>query len=212
MTDEHDEDQRWLDLMAGREVPDAGQRLREEAAWLRAALLAYRAGSPAGRMPDPATRVQRLLQRAVEAGVLEPAAARGGRRPSWLWRWFARVAGGAGAGPAWRWPAGIAVALALGGLLLVPLEQDTAPEGDTLRSGAAVQTIVAPAPAAARDRLLAELRAAGLDAAPYDALGRVGIDVELAQPLPPAAAALLRQHGLQPPAGPQLRVEFVAPR
>ena len=216
--DERDEDQLWLDLLAGREVPDAAQRLRAEAAWLRAALLAYRAEAPAGRMPDPAERVQRLLQRAVDAGVMEPPPAGEARRLSglrrWIGRWRAHLVGrgAGGSGIAWRWPAGLAAALALVALLVVPLEPSGPAEDGVLRGAAAVQTVVAPSPGAARDRLLAELKAAGLDAVPYDNLGRVGIDIELAQPLPPAAAALLQRHGLQPPAGPQLRVEFTAPR
>ena len=85
-------------------------------------------------------------------------------------------------------PPGLAVALALSALRFVPLEQSGPPEDRIRRDTAAVQTLVGPSPAAARDRLLAELNATGLDAVLYDTFGRVGIDIELTQPLPPATA------------------------
>jgi hypothetical protein len=232
--DHDDDDQRWLDLLAGRESPEAGQRLRQEAAWLRAALLAYRAEAPAGPVPDPAERIQRLLQRAAEAGVLQPGEAAAlampgaapGRPSDGASDLAASVPGGssvaagaatgrASAGDAaprrtrrdgwwprlaassWRWPAGAALALT---------------DEAALRGDAALQTRAVPQPAATRDRLLAELREAGVDAMPYERLDRAGIDAELAQPVPPAVLAVLRRHGLQAPPGPNLRVEFAAAR
>src|SRR6218665_1930011 len=89
MTTAPDDDQQWLDLMAGRAAPEADARTRKEAAWLRAALLSYRLTAPPGAPAAADERAGRLLDRARAAGVLAPAAASRPvvRRPALPWRY-----------------------------------------------------------------------------------------------------------------------------
>lgn len=205
MTHEPDDDQHWLDLMAGRAAPDADVRTRKEAAWLRAAMLSYRATAPQGAPAHADERVGRLLTRAREAGVL-PAAANDTSSAS------------AASAPALRkpgrprWPQALAASVVLGGLLLVflPTRHGLDPDDGVLR-GAPVQRITTPDAATHRERLLLELRAAGFDAQPFERLGRPGIDVSLPVPLPPGQTAELKRLGLTPPTGPSLQIELVTP-
>jgi hypothetical protein len=201
MTNTPDDDQQWLDLMAGREAPGADARTRREAAWLRAAMLSYRVSAPPGAPADAEDRIGRLLTRARNAGVLPPAANDAGleaagstrvRRP--------------------RWPHALAASIAVCGAMLVFLQQNPGSDTDgvTLR-GAPVQRVQTPDAASRRQQMLQTLRAAGFDAQPFERLGRPGIDVALALPLPPAQAEVLKGLGLTPPAGPSLQIEFVTP-
>lgn len=199
MTHEPDDDQRWLDLMAGRAAPQADARTRKEAAWLRAAMLSYRVAAPPGAPAHADERVARLLTRAREAGVL-PAAANDGHLPAGLTsRWP-------------RWPQALAASVVLCGALLVflPAGQGVDPDSSVLR-GTPVQQVTAPDAASRRTQLLQDLRTAGFDAQPFERLGRLGIDVSLPVPLPPAQAAALTRLGLTPPPGPSLQIEVVAP-
>jgi hypothetical protein len=194
MTPEADDDQHWLDLMAGRAAPDADARTRKEAAWLRAALLSYRVSAPPGAPADADERVGRLLTRARDAGVLATAANDPAARR-----------------PAPRWRHALAAGVAACGLVLVflPQRQDL-DDGITLR-GAPVQRIEAPDAQSRRQQMLLDLRAAGFDAQPFERLGRLGLDVSLPVPLPAEQAAALTRLGLAPPPGPSLQIEFVTP-
>lgn len=199
-----DDDQQWLDLVAGRDAPEADARTRKEAAWLRAAMLSYRIGTPSGGPADADTRILRLMTRARDAGVLPPAAneslaaqdappeARAARR-HWPLAWAAGI---------------LACAL---GVMWVPLRQND--DGEVLR-GAAVQRLQVPDAAAALSRraeMLQALRAAGFDATGYERLGHLGIDLALDVPLPPRQAAVLKSLGIAPPPGPSLQIEFSTP-
>ncbi len=216
------DDQHWLDLMAGRSAPDASARTRNEAAWLRAALLSYRQDVPPG-VPAPADeRVMRLLTRARAEGVLpaqqqaHPAPAQPLAHPSTHPPAAPMQAVGAGrAAPANRWRYALAAGMAGLAAVLVfapgrhglqPVDGDL--DGSTLR-GVAVQRIEAAEPLPRRQQLLQALREAGLDAQPYERLGRAGIDVALPVPLPAPQAAALRGLGLTPPTGPSLQIEVV---
>ena len=64
-----DDDQHWLDLLAGRHVAEPDRRTAQEATWLRAALLAYRAQAPVGSPAAPQDRIGRLIARARAAGL-----------------------------------------------------------------------------------------------------------------------------------------------
>jgi len=200
-----DDDQAWLDLLAGRSAPDAQAATRHEAAWLRAALLAYRAQAPAGGPAPAEQRIGRLLLRAREAGVLGPASPVAARRPTAGWRVaLAGLVSRRSLGPM-----GLALAaLVLSAVLLLPGLRPDAPEADAMR-GPARQSVSAPNPLARRDAAMAALRAAGLDAQPFVRLGRPGLDIALPVPLPAAQADALRGQGLLPPGGPTLQVEFV---
>ncbi|MFG6428346.1 hypothetical protein [Roseateles sp. LYH14W] len=201
MTQASDEDdQHWLDLMAGRAAPDADARTRKEAAWLRAAMLSYRVTAPLGAPADADQRAARLLTRARDAGLLASAAndAANDAAPR---------------RPAPRWRHALAAGVAACGLVLVFLPQSPGPDdadGITLR-GAPVQRIEAADAQSRRQQMLLELRAAGFDAQPFERLGRLGLDVSLPVPLPANQAAALTRLGLAPPPGPSLQIEFVMP-
>lgn len=191
-----DDDQHWLDLMAGRAAPDADARTRKEAAWLRAAMLSYRVTAPPGAPADADQRAGRLLTRARDAGVLASAA---NDAPPLR--------------PAPRWRHALAAGVAACGLVLVFLPQRQNPDdadGATLR-GAPVQRVESADAQSRRQQMLLDLRAAGFDAQPFERLGRPGLDVSLPVPLPQAQAAALARLGLAPPPGPSLQIEFVTP-
>lgn len=196
-----DDDQQWLDLLAGRAAPDADARTRKEAAWLRAALLSYRVSAPPGAPAHADDRISRLLTRARGAGVL-PAAANDDRLPGQPATRSYRH----------RWPQALAAGVVLCGLVLVSLpSRQTVEEDDRAMRGTPLQQITTPDAALRRNQLLQDLRAAGLDAQPYERLGRLGIDVSLPVPLPRDQAAALKRLGLKPPPGPSLQIELLAP-
>lgn len=197
------DDQHWLDLIAGRDAPEADGRTRKEAAWLRAALLSYRVAAPPGAPADADARAHRLLARAHAAGVLPAAAAandaQGPITSSRRWR---------------RWPQALAASVLLCAATVLLLPRQSGMDDDSVLRGAVVQTLPAAAgqtAAARRDEVLQSLRAAGFDAQPFERLGRPGIDLALAVPLPPDQAAALKSLGLTPPPGPSLQIEFTSP-
>lgn len=198
---EDDDDQQWLQLLAGRHVHEPDGRTAQEAAWLRAALLAYRAQAPAGAPASPELRVARLIGRARAAGLLmplSPAPQRATGAASPLLR-----------GPVRRLSIAGALAAALAWLVLPwPLHQ-TPVDDAAVQRGDAVQTRMSADPSAEREALRAALVASGIEAAPYERLGRLGLDLELPQPLTPAQRDALARLGVAPPSGPSLRIEFV---
>lgn len=217
--DAEQDDQHWFDLMAGRSVPDAHGRTRADAAWLRAALLAYRLQPPPGQVPAAEQRVQRLLSRAVEAGVLAqagdaaqpqatPPRPSSGRR---LWqRLLDRLNSLSTPLRGWRLAPALAVLVLAIGLIFQQL--NTPSERPNVERGPAVQQISASDPGQRQQQLVKTLRAAGIDAQPFERLGRLGVDIELAVPLPPAQAQALQREGLRPPEGPNLVVEVLPAR
>lgn len=188
--------------MAGRDAPDSDARTRKSAAWLRAAMLSYRMSAPPGVPSDPDVRVSRLLARARAAGVLGTASNEAvipKRAPHSMGRWLG-------------WPQALAasVVLCAVGALLIP--GDRFDEDADVMRGAPVQTftaIDAASASARRDQMLKALRAAGLDAQPYERLGRPGIDAALDVPLPAKHASALKAMGIAPPQGPSLQIEFI---
>ncbi|MCX2864918.1 hypothetical protein OOZ63_24100 [Paucibacter sp. PLA-PC-4] len=198
-TNDANDDQQWLDLLAGRSVPEADARTRKEAAWLRAALLSYRVTAPPGAPAAADDRVGRLLARAREAGVLAAAAQEppASRKAANQWRY-----------------ALAASVVAFGAvLILLPARQgiDEAGPADGIWRGATVQRIEARDATLRRQQLLHELRGAGFDAQPFERLGRIGIDLALPVPLPATQAATLTRLGLEPPEGPSLQIEITTP-
>lgn len=214
-----DDDQTWLDLLAGRAVPRADPQLAREAAALRDGMQRYRLAAPPAGVPAGDERLQRLLARARAAGVLpapdadvdpRPAAS---PTPKTAPRPPAR---GAALTQPRRWPAVVlGLGLALGGMAWWGLQPapSSSPPPYVLRGDGVLQRMSADAAAARtqRDALLRRLRALGFEADAYEQLGRPGIDLVLAQPLTAAQQAALVDLGIAPGTGPQLRIEF-APR
>jgi hypothetical protein len=175
-----DANRTWLDTLAGRS-PGADH----EAQGLRRQLLARPpADGPDVLERDPA-REEALLARARKGGLLPAVKPR-----TVLWRWPALVAAGL---------AGVAL---VAGLLF------RSPE-PTVRSGAGeIVRLTAADPSVTAERILHDLRAAGVEATAYERLGRHGIDADLPQPLPSSVRSVLRRHGIPEPSDGVLQVEI----
>lgn len=192
-----DEDQDWLDGLAGRTPPGAdrpqareGKRLRE---FIQRNVRAPDVAVPA----RDAQREGQLLQRAQREGLIDPARlGKRGRRlmgPARAGGWLALAAG----------LVGIAAALAL-------LLRGTPPVEHLRSAPQSVSRIEAPDPTALKLEILGELRAAGVTATGYEALGIEGIDAQLPQPVPPRIRDILTRHHLSVPSDGSLRIEIAA--
>jgi hypothetical protein len=71
-----------------------------------------------------------------------------------------------------------------------------------------VVRLTATHPAALKQRILQELRAAGVEATGYEALNVHGIDADLPLPLTDAVRGVLRAHDIEEPADGALRIEI----
>jgi len=192
-----DDDQHWLDVLAGRPTPDEDERRHtaSEAFTLREAILRQRDTQPASLPTRDPQREAELIARAQREGLIPPtvlaASARSrsaafGRRA--LLAYAATV---------------VCVAIALG-LVLRP-----AAEIERVRGAAnGVVVIEASDPRALKESLLSELRAAGVSATGYERLGLQGIDADLPQPIPAPVRAVLDKHRLDIPADGVLKVEI----
>lgn len=180
-TESRDDDQAWLDALAGRETPRSATG--REAQELRRALL--RETSTATIHALTPRREEALIQRAVDEGLI-PRATR--RRPAW----------------ALPLAAGILLVFGAGIFLRLQPPTSTVVRGDEK----GVVQMTAADPASLKRTLLAELRAAGVDASGYEALGVHGIDAELN--LPPAAAVqrVLDKYDIPVPADGGLHIEI----
>lgn len=184
MSDRDDND--WLDALAGRDTVDSATR--REALALRGAVLAVSrtADNVVRLMPRDTRREQQLLERAAREGVLEHPPP---RRNYWL-------------------PIAAGLALTMTAGLLVRW-QTTAPDFEVVRGAeAGVVRLAADDPAALKMRILEALRAAGIEATGYEALGVHGIDADLPQPLTPGARRALAEFGIPEPADGVLRIEI----
>ena len=111
----------------------------------------------------------------------------------------------------------VAAAIAIGVLVLgwqfrVPLTQGVV--GGPPASPAPSQTarLHAADPAALKQQLVDELRAAGVEAIGYDRLGLSGVDARLPTPVPAAARATLEKYAIRVPADGVIRVEITQSR
>lgn len=190
-----DDDDDWLALIAGRPRPDADAATRANASLLRAAFLTYQPEAPAGQASEHGQRLDRLLQRGRQAGVLAAAT------PAWRVRLRAW----------WQRPQGLALAfsLLLGAGMVVMWQGSQPPEASQERGASASQHITASDPVQRQRELLAALRGAGLEAAPFERLGRLGIDVSLPPELSPTQRQVLAAQGLAVPLGPVLVIEIL---
>lgn len=226
-TSDVEDDLRWLELLAGRSAPEALPQTRNEAAWLRAAMLTYKPARPAGVPPEPAQRIDDLMRRAIAAGLFterdlsaalgrpQGAPATGasgepvlpkrgliGRLADQLGGWFGTP------GQPMRWAA-MAASVVAASWVLWSLQSPTISEEAALRGGTPVQQIATVSVVEDQQRVLDQLTQAGFEAIPFERLGRRGIDVQM--PERPSARQLdvLKTLRLQRPSGPQLVIEFV---
>jgi hypothetical protein len=182
-----DEDDAWLDMLAGRADTEHADESNAHARAIRAAILSRRAAENPVAGED-AAREQALIDRARAAGLLRPAAARHQRPRRALWLSAAALA---------------CVAVA------VTLEMRIGPPAPVTRSGAPLVThIRAPDPLRLKQEIIRELAAAGVDAHGYEVLGREGIDADLPLPVARAVREVLARHGIAAPEDGVLQVEI----
>lgn len=195
-----DEDQDWLDALAGRAPSGAHGAAGREAQRLREHIQRN------VRLPEvevaqhDAQREAQLLERARREGLIDPTrlTRRTGRRlqPGAFGGWVALAAG----------LGGIAVALTV--------FLHGAPQTQHLRGARENENVIrieAPDPTALKIEILDELRAAGVSATGYERLGVEGINADLPKPVPPRVRDVLTRHHLSVPNTGELRVEIAAP-
>jgi hypothetical protein len=199
-----DDDADWLELMRGRDAPNARSTTRAEAAWFRAALFTYRSKVPSGQVPDPAQRVETLVTKAVAAGVLHPTV-----KTRSVFRFSRQTLG--------RWVPRPALALAgtLAGVTIlwfavgsVGVERDHEP---IMRGGPLLHSVEATDPAAEQDRYRRELESAGFVVVAYVTTGRYVLELQVPLQLTAAQLEATRRLKLPQPDGSRLRLEFERP-
>lgn len=206
-----DDDQTWLDALAGREHGGGSPSTRAEGKILRDALRATQAArdpTEASAPPRDSVREEALIARAVREGVIGPgvadregvigpgaavrsAGAPASRRHVRNWRPLlaAAVLACLATGLAWELhsPSGVAV----------------------VRSpGQEVVRLDARDPEQLKRDILSELRAAGVDAKGYESLGVQGVDADLPKPLPDSVRRVLASHAIPEPRDGVLRIEI----
>jgi hypothetical protein len=189
-----DEDQAWLEALAGRRAATPASAGTQEAHALRALIQAQtREDTAAAASVDPA-REAALIERARAEGLLSRRAA-----PRWGWR--SRMVSR---------PALAAAAVATLAIAVAVTRYVSAPTA-TLRGGLETVRLEARDPQALRQELIQELRAAGVvHVSGYQQFGRIGIDADLPQPLTPQVRGVLARHGIPVPGDAALVVVIAA--
>lgn len=199
-----EDEQLWLDALAGRAPKADDSPAMREASELRKAMLARQTEDVAELPPVDAAREAELITRARREGLIrathDSTTAREPGSRAARFAWF----------PGWRSGLSVAVigALAIGlGLFLKP-----ASEVETVRSAPdGIVRLESADPAALKRALIEDLRAVGVTADGYEMFGRQGVDVELAQPLSPEVRQVLEKYRIALPANGLLRVEITMP-
>ena len=185
-----DDDDLWLDALAGRATRDAPAS--REAQELRSAILSRDVRDVVAAQTD-AARERTLLARARREGLVSPR-----RHTPHGWRLSLAAAA--------------IVCIAFGFWVVDRSRNAPFDEAFVVRSASAgIIHIETSDPKALKQRMLTDLRAAGVDANGYERLGSEGIDADLPTVLPHDLAAVLDRYRLAPPADGVLRVEIVAP-
>jgi hypothetical protein len=105
--------------------------------------------------------------------------------------------------------AGIAIGvLALGWQFRVPLSKSVVGGPPAAPAPAPITRLHAADPAALKQQLVDELRAAGIEAIGYDRLGLSGVDANLPTPVPDAVRATLEKYAIGVPADGVVRIEI----
>lgn len=199
-----EDEQRWLDALAGRARGQDASPETREANELRKAMLARQAEGAADVPAVDAAREAELIARARREGLIRAAqgssAVRSQSDQAARFGWFS----------GWRSGLSVAViaALAIGlGVFLKP-----ATEVETVRSAPdGIVRLESADPVALKRALIEELRAVGVTADGYEVFGRQGVDADLTQPLSPAVRQVLEKYRIAPPANGLLRVEIAMP-
>jgi hypothetical protein len=184
----------WLAALAGRVAPalvsEQSRALALEAAALREFI---REQESVGSLEVPgvsAAREEELIARARRDGLLvsysRPA------RPSLRWLSLSAAA-----------VLVVAVGMGVWRASLPPSEVVRGVDHGTVH-------LEARDPAALKRQLTDELEAAGVKVSGYARLGRVGIDADLPQPLPPEVAKILERHQIPIPSDGALVVEIAS--
>ena len=192
-----DEDQDWLDALAGRAPTGSHRGAAREGRHLRE-FVRRNVRTPDVTVPaQDAQREAQLLERAQREGLIDPAQlTRRRRRLMVPLRAGSRVALAAGV-------VGIATALTL--------FLHGSPPTQHLRSAhESVSRIEAADPTALKMEIVDELRAAGVTATGYESLGVEGVDAQLPQPVPPRVRDILTRHHVSVPKDGVLRIEIAA--
>ena len=193
-----DDDDVWVDTLAGRAMADPRPAAAYEAQRLREAILRQGSAQVAGVPARDPQRELELLARARHEGLIDPA--RLAARARWPRVLTARPAMLAYAATL----ACVAIALAI---FLRPVA-----ELERVRGGPDGTALIEVAdPIALKTELLKELRAAGISATGYERFGVQGIDADLPRPVPESVRAVLRKHHLEVPADGVLKIEIIRP-
>ncbi len=196
-----DDDQAWLDALAGREQAAGPSSARVEGEMLRDALRAAQAARDSGVSGVPAhdeAREEALIARAVREGLIPVS----GAGPQSIRSLPTRRRMGA-----WRplLAAAVLACLAIGFAWQLHSPSDI---GTVRDAGQGIARLEARDPVKLKQTLLTELRAAGVEARGYESLGVQGIDADLPQPLPDTVRRLLASHGIAEPRDGVLRIEI----
>lgn len=197
MTDEEQDDQDWLDALAGRNPTGSRRAAIREARRLRDHIQRNVRAPDVAVAERDAQREEQLLERARREGLIDPAQlARRSRR---------RLRPGIA-----RW---VALAAGIAGISIAPLLlfRSVHPTEHFRGTGDHVIRIEAVAPTALKMQILDELRAAGVPATGYEQLGVEGIDANLPKPVPPQVRGILSRRHLTVPSNGVLRIEITAP-
>jgi len=184
------DDQVWVEALAGRAVAAGGGAAARDGLSLRARILAR---PVAEAPPVPATDAAReddLIEQARREGLLP------GARHAWWSGWRGALT-----------LAAAASVVAVIGFIARPAREPEVVRG----TPGAIARLEAADPEALRRVIVDELAAAGVRATTYERLGRFGIDADLPAPITPAIAEVLRRHAIAVPPDGALEVEIAPP-
>jgi hypothetical protein len=187
---------RWLEALRGRD--EDGNSDSVEGRALRAQIRARPRETVAAVAEIDSAREAQLIARARAAGLLpsENATPRQARTKT-----------------PWRLPRAALIAATLAGVVIgVASLRYTMIPTETFRGAAnGVVELEAADPRALKQRLIQELRDAGVNAGGYERLNRVGVDADLPVPVPTKVRRVLEHHHIPVPSDGALVVEIRSP-
>jgi hypothetical protein len=187
-----DDDQDWLDALAGRTAAAGASAAAAEGELMRRGVLASRRAPLSHETPVASADLGReaaLISRATSEGLFPAASSRRWARATWRPLLAAATLAAVAFGIAWQFRATQEAAIV----------RDAQPEPVRLE---------AARPRELQQQILTELRAVGVDATGYESLDVHGIDADLPRPMSPEVERVLRSHGVPLPADDVLRIEI----